>query len=549
MKTAFPIVLLLLALIAAPGQAPGQGTAIRYQGRLTDGAVAATGLYDVQLTVYDGNSGGTAVAGPITTNAVSVTNGLFVVTPDFGPNVFNGASRWIEIAFRRNGTGAFSSLPERQAILATPYAILAGSAANVGNNTITPAQIHVAGGAPSAGQLLGFDGANFLWRDLPAGGTGAFSLNGTSAYYNGGNVGIGTAVPAAKLDVRGAMLLDTGNDAAIYTGTGAAELNRYLSLFNSPGFSSASGLRAGGVLIADNYFYGNPGKNDLVIKGSVAIGTATATSRLTLRTGNSSLSGWGLEHTDGNVRLSTFLDGASGWLGTRSNHPLNFFVNDGLPSMTIQASGQIDYTRLAKLDVADNFSAVVRAGDFLFGHSTRRGTPGRALVDFGNELHLNFAGDWATTVIGGATTSVQTLTIRGGADLAEPFEMQDEITKGAVVVIDDEHPGKLALSTRSYDTRVAGVVSGANGIHPGIALRQEGMLDRGENVALSGRVFVQADASHGVIKPGDLLTTSDTPGHAMKVTDPARAQGAILGKAMSGLKEGKGLVLVLVTLQ
>ena len=48
---------------------------------------------------------------------------------------------------------------------------------------------------------------------------------------------------------------------------------------------------------------------------------------------------------------------------------------------------------------------------------------------------------------------------------------------------------------------------------------------------------------------GDLLTTSDTPGHAMKVTEHSQAQGAILGKAMSGLKAGKGMVLVLVTLQ
>ena len=60
---------------------------------------------------------------------------------------------------------------------------------------------------------------------------------------------------------------------------------------------------------------------------------------------------------------------------------------------------------------------------------------------------------------------------------------------------------------------------------------------------------MQADATHGAIKPGDMLTTSATPGHAMKVTDHAKAQGAILGKAMGGLKEGKGLVLVLVTLQ
>jgi hypothetical protein len=68
-------------------------------------------------------------------------------------------------------------------------------------------------------------------------------------------------------------------------------------------------------------------------------------------------------------------------------------------------------------------------------------------------------------------------------------------------------------------------------------------------VALSGRVYVLADASGGPIRPGDLLTTSNSPGYAMKVSDYARAQGAVIGKAMSPLKEGKGMVLVLVTLQ
>jgi hypothetical protein len=69
------------------------------------------------------------------------------------------------------------------------------------------------------------------------------------------------------------------------------------------------------------------------------------------------------------------------------------------------------------------------------------------------------------------------------------------------------------------------------------------------HVALSGRVFVKADASAGPIRPGDLLTTSAVPGHAMKVADHDRAQGAVLGKAMTGLESGTGLVLVLVTLQ
>jgi hypothetical protein len=149
-----------------------------------------------------------------------------------------------------------------------------------------------------------------------------------------------------------------------------------------------------------------------------------------------------------------------------------------------------------------------------------------------------------------ANASVCTLTIRGGCDLAEPFEMSTPaIVQGSVVVIDDQHAGQLKLSDRAYDTRVAGIVSGANGINPGIALHQEGAFQDGQNVALSGRVYVLADASSSPITPGDLLTTSQTPGHAMKVSDHARAQGAILGKAMTGLKDGKGMVLVLVTLQ
>ena len=148
------------------------------------------------------------------------------------------------------------------------------------------------------------------------------------------------------------------------------------------------------------------------------------------------------------------------------------------------------------------------------------------------------------------TTRTHSIIITGGSDLAEPFRMgSSELPKGSVVVIDKEHPGELKVSSKAYDRTVAGIVSGANGINPGIALHQEGALDGGQNVALSGRVYVLADASSGPIEPGDLLTTSDMPGHAMKVIDHARAQGAIIGKAMTGLARGTGMVLVLVTLQ
>lgn len=158
------------------------------------------------------------------------------------------------------------------------------------------------------------------------------------------------------------------------------------------------------------------------------------------------------------------------------------------------------------------------------------------------------ANNYNFTVNGTTTTKV--LTISGGSDLAEPFKMSTtNIPQGAVVVIDEERPGQLKLSDRPYDTRVAGAISGANGLRPGITMHQEDVSEEAQDVALSGRVYVLVDATYGPIQPGDLVTTSSTPGHAMKVTDFDRARGAILGKAMTGLREGRGTVLVLVTLQ
>ncbi|MCI0390251.1 MAG: hypothetical protein MOB07_15995, partial [Acidobacteria bacterium] len=156
--------------------------------------------------------------------------------------------------------------------------------------------------------------------------------------------------------------------------------------------------------------------------------------------------------------------------------------------------------------------------------------------------------------------SVNALQITGGADFSENFDINTmetsgepapgNVEPGMVVSIDPTNPGKLSLSMQAYDDRVAGIISGAGGVKPGMILSQEGTLADGKHpVALSGRVYCWADASNGMIKPGDLLTTSNTPGHAMKATDREKGHGAIIGKAMTGLKEGKGLVLVLVTLQ
>lgn len=159
---------------------------------------------------------------------------------------------------------------------------------------------------------------------------------------------------------------------------------------------------------------------------------------------------------------------------------------------------------------------------------------------------------------GSGLVSVRAVQITGGADLSEKFDVlagkdstsAEEIQPGMVVVIDPGNPGKLRLSRRAYDRHVAGVISGAGGVQPGMMMGQEGTLADGKHpVALGGRVYVWVDAIRGAVEPGDMLTTSATPGHAMKAANTSKAQGAIIGKAMTGLKRGKGLVLALITLR
>ena len=151
------------------------------------------------------------------------------------------------------------------------------------------------------------------------------------------------------------------------------------------------------------------------------------------------------------------------------------------------------------------------------------------------------------------TTRTDILTIVGGSDVAEPFDVNgdESVRPGMIVAIDPQEVGKLRIANTAYDATVAGIVSGANGINSGMVLRQEGSVADGAHpVALTGRVWCLCDAdANGPIRAGNMLTTSVTPGHAMKATDRARAYGATVGKAMSPLESGRGLVLVLVSLQ
>lgn len=169
------------------------------------------------------------------------------------------------------------------------------------------------------------------------------------------------------------------------------------------------------------------------------------------------------------------------------------------------------------------------------------GTGGQLAGLFDGKVQVN--GDSRVT----GTLEVDVDIVLPAADCAEEFDVGSNVDPGTVMVLDDNET--LKPCSTQYDKRVAGVVSGAGGYRPGL------ILDRGRHsgirrpIALVGKVYCKVDAQYGSVQIGDLLTTSPTPGHAMKATEPSLAFGAVIGKALGRLPEGCGSIPILVALQ
>ncbi len=125
--------LCLLTMLGNGVHAAPLSTVFTYQGRLNSGDAPATGVYDFQFMVYDAPAAGKSVGPVLTTNSVSVSNGLFAVWLDFGSGVFTGDARWLGIGVRTNGDASFSVLSPRQSLTAATYALFAANAAVAAN--------------------------------------------------------------------------------------------------------------------------------------------------------------------------------------------------------------------------------------------------------------------------------------------------------------------------------------------------------------------------------------------------------------------------------
>ena len=391
----------------------------------------------------------------------------------------------------------------------------------------------VSSSAPGSGQVLKWSGSQ--WQpEADNGGSGGshWSLNGSNIFFNLGKVGIGTENPLSSLHVKGpgAGVVDllTLESAA---GTEVLKMqddgNQEINLERLPG----DNIRLG-TFFTNYNFLGSSPKNlliatgnrtdDLMIDGTtgnVGIGTTSPTDKLHVSGRGVVLNKVASTNSEAWLVADVFTGNKGGFIIRENGVNKWIFVNRGTINNDLHIGRT---TNDVKLAIQQN-----------------TGNVGIGTTNPGEKLDVN------------GTARVKVLEITGGADIAEPFSITNpnQISKGSVLIIDEENSGQLKLSEKAYDYRVAGVVSGAGGINPGISLKQEGMVDGGKQIALAGRVYVRAEATKNPIKPGDLLTTSSIPGYAMKAMDREKAFGSVIGKAMTSLPDGEGLVLAIIALQ
>lgn len=513
---------------AAAAQIPA-GTRFSYQGSLTDAGSAANGTYDFQFRLRTLPISGIPIGPIIPVNDIVVSDGVFTVPLDFGNGIFNGDARFLEIGVRPGASsGAYTILSPLQELTPAPYALYAlnggnweASGANLTNTNTGFVGIHRSTPVTAAehfgiqasaadgnfgGMYIRTDGPNALpfygYKCGPAGQSAWTYLDGATGkwhlYNDGtritveetGDVGIGTSDPSSKLHVNGDVKISTG--PLVIDGPYNSSGNAQIIYCNTSGDAANiwnDGTGDAGVFQA---------RDGDAVKATILSGSGTA------------------------VHAVGSLNGDAGYFEGRNGFGVNALITNNGGGIAVNGTT----------------TGNGRGGSFHINNASSNGT---ALYCKTTGTGLAFHAD--------GTARVDVLEITG-ADVAEKFPVSDEVKPGMVVMIDAHNAGKLCASRGAYNSRVAGVVSGANGLPAGTILGHLPGNEDAPPIALSGRVWTMCDASERGIDIGDSLTTAERPGHAMAASDRVRAGGAMIGKAMTALPKGEvGLVLVLVNLQ
>jgi hypothetical protein len=517
-----------------------------YQGKLTDGGSPANGSYDLRFSIYLDNQGTLQTGPTIDQPSTPIVGGLFTTKLDFGAQ-FTGLKTWLLVEISPEGAGTYTALP-LQEITSAPQALFAQT---LGLPYSATADVPGLGSVFALTNTDANDGTALWARTDGMAGTAVYGLaSATSGFNFGGlfetNSTDGRAVRAVNNATTGLAVagrFGTAGDAGIGVWSTASSISGVTYGVYGDSFSN-TGV---GVYGRASCNFGN----NFGVFGETVSGTGMAVQgRATASTG----ANFGLHG-------ESFSTGGTGVYGIAGANSGFTFGGDFLSSSPDGRGVRGNATATTGLAVGGRFASASTGGIGVW--STASATSGVNYGVYGDtNSSSGYGGYFKNSGIGGTALWVdgiaqcKTLRILGGSDLAEPFNIHSEtpagsVQPGMVVAIDPSNPGDLRLADQPYDTKVAGVISGANGLNPGMVMKAEGQekADGEHPVAMTGRVWCYVDASFGPVKPGDRLTTSATPGHAMKADETARCGGAVIGKAMTELKDGKGLVLVLVNLQ
>jgi hypothetical protein len=481
-----------LAPLGTAASAP-LSTSFTYQGQLKQSGSPANGTCDFQFSLWDAASGGTQIASTQTKTNVSVTNGLFTIPDlDFGSAAFTGEARWLEIAVRYPaGSGSYTTLTPRQALTATPYALYAQAIPLAGS-----------GSATTAARSDHDHFAQSWVGETPGGGSGLL-INNTSTTGGDGIYGetasglTGANSYAGVHGVSSASVDGYGVVGVTQSSSGGAGVGGFANQGDAAGVRGETYSDAGGAAaVVGRVASTSPGGYSAGVRG------------INEGTGGGGIGVWGSQN-------------GSGWgvYGTSSAGVGVYGVaNEGYGVLGWSGSG---VGVVAKSDSGDPLAAYSGGGDRRFYVANS----GEVYAD--GSFHP------------------------GGADFAEMLPGSIGLEPGDVLVVGPD--GALTRSTEPYQASVVGVYSSQPGVLGGAA---DGVDLTGKvPLAVMGVVPIKVSAENGAIQPGDLLTTSSTPGHAMKVTPvlindiPFYRNGVIIGKALGSLKSGTGVISMLVMLQ
>ena len=552
-----------------------------------------TGIVGLTFAIYKDQEGG-AVLWLETQNAELNEEGRYTVllgaTKSEGVPLelfTSGEPRWLGVRVQLPGEVE----QPRVLLVSVPYALQAADAETLGGKSLssfvlneTPATgtsgISAAttqatagttpqpktGSSPTSLTVGGTGTANFVAKFIDS-----TNVGNSRIFDNGTNIGIGTAAPAVAVDVVGnnvgLRLSGTGTHQVTVTGASSGRLGE-----DATGFFFSSDTN--GKVI--KFLTDNGALNEwmrITSAGNVGIGTTTPAGKLDVNgTGNFI----GNTTAFSSAIVSAKQSGSSPPPFVPSPTTVPPVAVAGIASATSGVTagvGGIAFSPNSAGVGGLNFSSVAGTGVYGFSAATSGNGFGiQGEVASANGVAGAFLNDGGGNILDGATISSTTGkpvsqfrvdgsgrgffnggTQTGGADFAESVAVRGEHSQyepGDVLVIDLAAGRRLMLSQRAYSTRVAGIYSTKPGVLATThSIDESDALAEEIPLAIVGIVPCKVTAQNGPIAPGDLLVTAPIPGYAMKGTNRIRMLGAVVGKALEPLREGKGVIQVLVTLQ